>query len=149
MKEKKTEAMIHLMVSESYHRLSRALVHYCGLTKAYALTDMMERYKELKQEDLLVDKEWFGYTRHEMKANWGIHYQTQRNLLKDFEDMGILQQEIRGVIPQRNFFKLNFEKIDELFAEAVHSYIKFCQSESDRKRELRKRRENQYKQIKE
>lgn len=149
MKEKKTEAMIHLMVAKSYYNLSKALVYHIGLQKAFGLTDLLEKYKELKREDLLVDEEWFGYTREEMKASWEVSFPTQLKILKEFKREGLIESEIRGVIPQRNFFKLNFEKIDELFAEAVHSYIKFRQSESDRKRELRKRRENQYKQIKE
>jgi hypothetical protein len=116
-------ATIHLLSQESFYLLSKALVNHIGFTKAFALTALMERHELFEKRKLLEDK-WFPYTREEMKQEWEVHFQLQRDIIKEFEKLGLLIFEKRGAVPQKNYYKLDFDKIDELMEIATKQYIK-------------------------
>jgi len=122
-------ATVHFLSPDSFYRLSKALVHHLGLTKAFALTDLLDKYEDLETSNLLPEDKWFTYTRPEISKSWGVHFKLQRDILAEFKQLGLIDFEKRGIIPQRNHFKLNFSKIDELLDIAVESYIKDCQEQ--------------------
>lgn len=125
----KGNATLHLLSPRSFYRLSKAVVYHLGLVKGFALTDLLDRYQELKDYDLLPEDEWFVYTRADISKRWGVHFQLQRNILSEFKELGFIDYEKRGIIPQKNHFKINFEAIDKMIEEAVESYILACQEE--------------------
>ena len=115
-------AIIHLLSQGSFYILSKALVNHIGFTKAFALTALMERYEQFQKAKLL-DNQWFPYTREEMKQEWEVHFQLQRDIIKEFKELGLLVFEKRGAVPQKNYYLLNFDKIDELMEVATKQYV--------------------------
>lgn len=113
---------MHLLSQNNSFLLSKALVKYLGLLKAFALTDLVERRELFFKTNQLVDGEWFPYKREDMLREWGAHYQLQREILKDFSELGLIQFEKRGAVPQKNYYRLDLDKLDEVMKKAVEFY---------------------------
>lgn len=73
----------------------------------------------LKIEKKEADKEgWFPITFETLSNELGLSPFIQKNAIKDFEKLGILEKKIKGY-PGKRHIRLNHEKIKEMYGEEV------------------------------
>lgn len=56
---------------------------------------------------------WFSLTIEEVEKSTGYKNWKQENLLKQLEELGIIERKLIG-LPAKRYFKLNYDKINEL-----------------------------------
>lgn len=105
------KAVVHLLSNTSYWRLSKVLVKTLGLTKAFALTDLIDKFEFHRNNNQLVEDKWFFYRREDMAENWGLQFDAQRRVLKELESLNLISYEKRGPMPQKNYYSINQSEV--------------------------------------
>lgn len=109
----------HLLTEGGFWRLSKHLVSHLGITKAFVLTDLIDKYEYHRSRGQLVEKKWFFYKREEMEKNWQMSFTTQRSILTSLKKEGLILCEKKGNVPQKNYYSLNEKKLQELFEQLI------------------------------
>ena len=106
----------HLLTEGGFWRVSKSLVAHLGVTKAFVLTDLIDKYEYHRMRGQLVENKWFFYKREEMEKNWLLSSAIQRVTLTSLrDDHGLIFFEKRGNVPQKNYYSINEKKLQELF----------------------------------
>lgn len=97
-----------LLMSSNYFVLNKKLVKGLGIETAFFLSVLVEA------DDQLADENgWFYQTSKTIEEITGLSNYKQTMCIEDLIKLGILEQENRG-IPMKRYFKISFEKIEEL-----------------------------------
>lgn len=105
----------HILSEGGFWRLNKHLVSHIGLNKAFVLTDLIDRYEYYRSYGKLVEDKWFFYKREEMEKRWQMSFNTQRTILNSLVSDGLILYEKRGPMPQKNYYSLNEQGIQQLF----------------------------------
>lgn len=113
-----------LLIQDGYWRLSHNLVREFGFTKASILTDLVTKYDYYNRIRQLYEGRWFFYRREEMAENWMIQADAQRKILKELQQEGLIDFQLKGPIPQKNYYTINIERLNELTISLREKYKK-------------------------
>ncbi len=105
----------HILSEGGFWRLSKSLVAHLGITKAFVLTDLIDKYEYYRTRGQLVEDRWFFYKREEMERRWQMSNNTQRTILNALVEEGLIFYQKRGPMPQKNYYSLNEDGVRELF----------------------------------
>lgn len=100
----------HILSQQAFWRVSKNLVHKLGLLKAFALTDLIDKYDFYRTTNQLSDGMFF-YRREDIEQLWGVKVDTQRAFIKEFVEKGLINYEIRGPLPKKGYYSINADKI--------------------------------------
>lgn len=89
---------------------------------AYALKELMDRYEQERINNRLVKDVWFTFSRKEMEEKWGITDPTQRRILKELADLGVLEIKKSKSLPRCNFYRLDKDALDKLDVIAYEEF---------------------------
>jgi len=95
-----------------YPKLAQA---FGGVKEAIFLCQMLYWYGKQKDKD-----GWIYKTQEEIKEETGLSRYEQENARKNLRRLGILQEKFKG-IPRRLYFKINLDKVNELWIEFLAS----------------------------
>lgn len=109
----------HFLSEGGFWRLSKHLVSHLGITKAFVLTDIIDKYEYHRVRGELVEEKWFFYKREEMEKNWNLSSTSQRTILKSLREDGFILYEKKGNVPQKNYYSVNEKKLQELFEKLL------------------------------
>ena len=59
---------------------------------------------------------WFSLTIEEVEKNTGFKRREQETVLKQLEELGIIEKKVMG-IPAKRYFKINYERVEELTSD--------------------------------
>lgn len=115
----KMKNISHILSEGGFWRLNKALVAYLGITKAFVLTDLIDKYEYYRTQGKLVEGKWFFYKREEMEKRWQMSNNTQRTILNSLVEEGLIYYQKRGPMPQKNYYSLDERGIQELFEKVT------------------------------
>lgn len=102
----------HILSQQAFWRVSKNLVSKLGLLKAFALTDLIDKYDYYRTTNQLSN-DMFFYRREDIEQLWGVKVDTQRSFIKDFIEKGLVNYEVRGPLPKKGYYSINADKIIE------------------------------------
>jgi len=117
----KENSVKHLLSQECFWILNKALVHRFGVMKAFALTDLVDKHLLYENGKKLIEGEWFFYRREEISKLWGVHFGLQRDIIKEFKELGIIDYQKKGAL-KINHFKIDFHILGIIMDEAIDCY---------------------------
>ena len=97
-----------LLMSSSYFVLNKQIVKSIGIESGFLLTTLIEASDGLANED-----GWFYKTSPSLEEETGLSNHKQSKIIEELTKLGILEQENKGM-PMKRYFKINFQKIEEL-----------------------------------
>lgn len=97
-----------LLMSSSYFVLNKQIVKAIGIEAGFLLTTLIEASDGLSNED-----GWFYKTAPSLEEETGLSNHKQSKIIDELTKLGILEQENKGM-PMKRYFKINFNKIEEL-----------------------------------
>ncbi|GEM_PF-1146433 len=109
----KEESIKELLMSSGFMVINKKIMKIFGAEGAVLLSCFVEA------EEMFADEEgWFFQTIETIIEQTGITRHSQDKYIKKFEELGVLQKEVRG-LPAKRFFRLNYSKIDEMLTEQI------------------------------
>jgi len=87
-----------------------------GHIPALVLSELVARDAQFQESPAREDGDWFYFQVERLEAELMIGRDARRSALKILVDFGILQIERKGV-PSKYYYKINYEKIDELISQ--------------------------------
>ena len=97
-----------LLMSSSYFVLNKQIVKAIGIEAGFLLTTLIEASDGLANED-----GWFYKTSPSLEEETGLSNHKQSKIIEELTKLGILEQENKGM-PMKRYFRINFNKIEEL-----------------------------------
>lgn len=98
-----------LLLSSNYWVLNKDMVKMLGLETAFLLSNFAEA------ETMMADeKGWFYQTVDTIEKMTTLSRHKQDQCIKQLEDKGILEKEVRGIPPKR-YFKINYKCLTNQF----------------------------------
>lgn len=102
-------------MSSNYWTLNKAIVKMFGIETAFMLSNLAEA------ESLISDEDgWFYQTHDTVEKMTGLSRRKQDNAINQLLSEGILIKEVRG-IPAKRYFKLDYSKLTNKFAQNVQT----------------------------
>lgn len=83
-------------------------VNRFGLFQTILLAFMLEKEEKGVDED-----GWFCLTNEEVKNQLGLSTRIQVSIIKEFEDLGLLERKVKG-LPAKRHIRLNHSKLEEI-----------------------------------
>ena len=100
-----------LLLSSNYWVLNKDVVKLLGLEAAFLLSNFAEA------EQIMADEDgWFYQTSDTVEDMTTLSRHKQDQCIKQLEDMGILEKDVRGIPPKR-YFKINYECLTNQFVK--------------------------------
>lgn len=109
-------SMKQLLMSSNYFVLNKQIVKELGIETAFLLTTLIEASDGLSDEN-----GWFYQTSDKLEELTGLSNHKQTKYINKLIELEILEQENRGT-PCRRFFKISFEKIENLVFKKFENY---------------------------
>lgn len=120
----------HILSQQSFWRVSKVLVKKLGLLKAFALTDLIDKYDYYSSTNQLNNGKFF-YRREDIKELWGVEVDTQRKFITEFVEKGFIEYEVRGPLPKKGYYSVNANKIVEFINDnPIDLYTKPAQEDN-------------------
>lgn len=101
--------IVSLLASSSYQIYNKTLARMLDSTDAAVLYAILASYSERYADE----RGWFTATEDKLSEELGITRKTVRNIVKDIEDMGILETKKEG-LPFRKYYRFDRKKLEEL-----------------------------------
>ena len=106
--------ILQLIASENYISVNKDLIKLLGLEEAIMLGELASEQYYWQKENRLVEDAWFFSTIENIEENTGLSGHKQRKALKSLEDMGLIEQKIKG-IPAKRYIRIIEEQVFNLF----------------------------------
>ena len=113
-------SFINALTGTGYYRVSKILISNLGLLKAFALTDLIDKFEFYRERGQLVEDKWFFYRREDIEKVWGVQSHHQREILNDFVKRGLLQYEKKGPMPKKNYYTINIAELEKYFEKLIY-----------------------------
>lgn len=109
----------HLLSQGSFWLLNKALYAKMGRTKAYCLTDLLDKHQYYSVTKRLVDGEWFFYRREDMAKLWEMQWALQRKILEEFESLGLVATKKIGL---KNYYRIDIPTFEVFMQTCIKEY---------------------------
>lgn len=106
-----------LLASNGFIVVNKHLAKTLGHVSAMIIGVMCSKYDYYESQNKLEDGEYFYLTRDCITDETGIGADAQRTAMSKLQEMGILSVVRKGV-PSKNFYKINFDKLSEMFTSS-------------------------------
>ena len=106
--------ILQLIASENYISVNKDLIKLLGLEEAIMLGELASEQYYWQKENRLVEDAWFFSTIENIEENTGLSGHKQRKALKSLEDMGLIEQKIKG-IPAKRYIRIIEKQVFNLF----------------------------------
>ena len=103
------------LLSNNYWVLSKSIVKLFGLEAAFLLSNFAEAEKMMADQD-----GWFYQTSDTVEEMTTLSRHKQDQAIKQLEDLGVLEKDIRGM-PAKRYFKFNDECLTNLIVNFQQS----------------------------
>jgi len=111
-----------LLQQNGYWQLNYDLVAEFGFSKAAVLTDLIVKFNFFERTNQLIEKKWFFYRREDMSQRWKMQVDAQRKVLKELRDLNLIDFQLRGISPQKQFYTINRVEVDQLLFSLHKKY---------------------------
>lgn len=111
--------LISSLNKNNFQTYNRDLAKSLGINAAIFLSELINRYEYHKDKDQLIvheshGEEWFYHTIQHVKDRTGLTREKQDTALKRLKEFELVDVKIFG-LPSRRHFRLNVDKIIEIF----------------------------------
>lgn len=107
---------VNMMASTNYMVVNKDMAHKVGLIPTIVLSELCGEYDYYTKEGKTQDG-WFFSTTENIENNTTLSYHQQTEGIKKLIEVGILEQENRG-LPARRFFRINEKMIAKILENA-------------------------------
>ncbi|MFA5015746.1 MAG: hypothetical protein WC549_09450 [Actinomycetota bacterium] len=104
--------------SGNYITINKKLIHILGLLPAVLLQDLINKHNYFENRKELTEEESFYNTIKNIETDTGLNSYYITFAVKFLCDFDLLIVNKKGM-PARNYYKLNFDKIEELFHREI------------------------------
>lgn len=106
--------IIELLSSDNYIVVNKTIAHEIGLNEAILLGELASEYRFWKNNNELVDGDFFYSTVENIEENTTLTDKQQRTAIKNLVEAKILKVTVKG-LPPRRYFKFNESTIMQIF----------------------------------
>jgi len=99
----------------AYNQINKKIAKEIGIINALLLDELIF-FCERNESYLNGNNGWFPLTREEIQESCNLSHWQQRESIKYLIAEGYLEKDLKG-IPARNYFRLNFTKIDKTMTD--------------------------------
>jgi len=116
---------VELSRPDGYWVISKLFLRYFkDLEKTLFLSELVSKYHLFKTKGTLIDGEWFYLTYDKIKESTYITIHKQRQIVKDFTNLGIIDTSMKG-LPAKQYYRINTKILTILMSEcSVKSSLK-------------------------
>jgi len=108
---------VELSRPDDYWIISKLFLRYFkDLEKTLFLSKLISKYHLFKTKGTLIDGEWFYLTYDKIKESTYITIHKQRQIVKDFTSLGIIDTSMKG-LPAKQYYRINTEILTVLMSE--------------------------------
>jgi hypothetical protein len=120
MKDEDRSIYSHLLASQNYVFLHEAFLFYCGDSAAILLSFLLKKEAEIIYNDKeFRPGDWFYFLGSEIESRLCFGEKKVTTSIKTLKDQEIVEVERKG-IPYKNYYRLNYDKIKEIFLLHCH-----------------------------
>ena len=107
-----------LVSNNSYIKHYYSLIKRLGSDYSLLLCEFINKFDYYRQNNQLVQEEWFFYKRDDIEKKFGFSEFKQRTIINKLEKEGLIKTTFfKGEMPPKRYYSIEIDKVLKLFLE--------------------------------